>query len=1543
MSLLEIIIPVKNEAGNLIELVRKVNNALASANIDYNLIFIDDHSTDETVQKLKSLRQKYPIKIFTKLGKPGKAYSILEGSRYATAERLAMLDADLQYPPEAIPEMFEKLTEYGVVVASRKTFKVPFIRKFLSKGFKFVFGKLLFDLKVDVQSGLKLFKKEIIGHLSENDISAWTIDLPLLHTAKELGYGIGEVKVEFSKRLKGKSHLTLIPSILEIGTNALLLKVKRRKIYPIAPEVPENMKGAGVAHKGKRFITHTTLDHKISTMVTFSFWQREFLYASLFFFVLGLVFNPFLTLTVTLAVLSAIYFVDVLFNLYLILKSLHNPPEINISYAEIADLKDEDLPIYSILCPLYKEAQVVPHFIESMQRLDWPKEKLDVQLLLEEDDEQTIEAVKNLNLPEFVRINIVPNTVPKTKPKACNFGLNEAKGEYLVVFDAEDKPEPLQLKKAYLAFQKVKDDVVCLQAKLNYYNPNQNLLTRFFTAEYSLWFDVILPGLQTIETNIPLGGTSNHFRTKTLLELKGWDAFNVTEDADLGIRLFGLGSKTAIINSTTLEEANSNLKNWLRQRSRWIKGYMQTYLVHTRNPIKLFKDQGLHAFTFQLTVGGKIAFLFINPILWVATFAYFTFYSIVGPTIESLYSPIVFYMAIFSAVFGNFLYLYYYMIGCAKREHFSVIKYVFFIPLYWLMGSMAALIALYQLLFKPHYWEKTIHGFHHAKVAQDQIKAEIKVQKAQTRQRRLAYIQALARSGMATGGTLIAASIFANFVNFAYNAYLGNRISVEDFGLISLVGSFFYLSTVPVGALSKTITHRTAFLLGKFDFPLKQFWSYVRLRAIVAGTAVTIIWLALIPILAVFFKSPSYDPFLLFAPVWFIGITAAVDSGFLGGNLKFTVLAILIVVESFTKFLVAFAFVENGNSHLVYAATPIAMAASFLVGWFFATRIKQERKIIDPQVLNFPKKFFVTSFFTKFSSVAFLSFDLILAKFFLPPKEAGLYALLSLVGKMVFFSGSLFSQFINPLVSREEGARGKSHQVFNKLFFASTVFSFSAYLAVGLFGAYTVPLLLGEKVKPILYLLPIYGLAMFCFSIANSLVIYYQVRRKYLLSFVSLFLAFGQILAIYFYHGSLQEIVIAMTATGFVSLITTVLLHLIYGPLSILGRNLVDLLGVITLPTPKVALIPANLRILIFNWRDTKHIWAGGAEVYIHELAKRWVKEGSSVTKFSGNDGRSPGNGVIDGVQIYRRGGLYMVYVWAFLYYMFQFRGKFDVIIDCENGIPFFTPLYAREKKFLLMHHVHQEVFISDLKFPLAQIGKFLEGKLMPFIYKGSKIITVSESSKQAIEGLGLGKKHEISIISPGVDLAKFQTDLKKTAKPSILYLGRLKAYKSVDKLIAIMGKVKEQIPGVTLTIAGEGNNRTDLERLVQKLGLWKVVKFIGRVSEKAKVELLAKSWVLVQPSRVEGWGITVIEANAAGTTVIASDVPGLRDSVVNPHTGLLITWDNQEKWIDAIIKVLKDKQFRTYLETNSKEWVKQFTWEKSAQEFYNKCLKEEN
>ena len=359
---------------------------------------------------------------------------------------------------------------------------------------------------------------------------------------------------------------------------------------------------SGFIHNGKKYNTHTHLPFSESAFQTLIAWQKVLLAIVIFVIFVGIVINLKLTLIIIIAILTLIYSQDLLFSIYILIKSLEHPPEVKFDKRSLSKIDEENLPIYSILCPLYKEAKVLPQFVEAIANIDWPDRKLDVLLLLEEDDRETINCVYKLNLPSYFRTLVVPDSLPKTKPKACNFGLGQARGEYIVVYDAEDKPDPLQLKKAYLAFQKLPGEVACLQSKLNYYNPNQNFLTRLFTAEYSLWFDIILPGLQSISTIIPLGGTSNHFKTNLLTKLNGWDPFNVTEDCDLGVRLFKKGYKTAIIDSTTYEEANSKVKGWIRQRSRWIKGYIQTYLVHTRDPIGFIRNHGIHALIFHLII-----------------------------------------------------------------------------------------------------------------------------------------------------------------------------------------------------------------------------------------------------------------------------------------------------------------------------------------------------------------------------------------------------------------------------------------------------------------------------------------------------------------------------------------------------------------------------------------------------------------------------------------------------------------------------------------------------------------------------------------------------------------------------------------------------------------------------------------------------------------------------------------------------------------------------------------------------------------------------
>lgn len=1119
MQYLDIIIPVKNEAHALLQLVLRLHKTLTKANIRYTLIFVDDRSTDATVAQIQKLSKSYPIKLVHKQGKPGKAFSILEGAAVATQEFVVMLDADLQYPPEAIPQMLQKTPEHAVVVANRRIYKNTWFRRIASRSNAFIFGKLLFGLQHDVQSGLKLFKREIIEHIDRSVISPWAFDIPLLFTALELGYTIGSVDITFEKRGGGTSKIRFLEVAGQIASSALRLRLKKSKKYIVPPKTKHEMRGAGIVHRRKRFITHTTLSHGQSALETLSFWQKFTLSFILGICVGGLILNTLTTVIVLVALLSTIYFLDVLFSFYLVIKSLHFPPEISVDSAELAELSASKLPVYSILCPLYREAHVLPQFVDSISKLDWPKQKLDVLLLLEEDDQETITAAKKMNLPSYMRIVVVPHSDPKTKPKACNYGLSQAKGEYIVVYDAEDIPEASQLKVAYAAFQKLPRTVLCLQAKLNYYNPHRNLLTRLFTTEYSLWFDVILPGLQSIEATIPLGGTSNHFRTADLKRLHGWDAFNVTEDCDLGVRLFREGYKTAIIDSTTLEEANSRYINWLRQRSRWLKGYLQTYFVHMRHPLGFIKDHGVHAFIFQLVVGGKITFMLINPVLWLLTISYFVLYKYVGPTIESIYPASVFYMAAFSLVAGNFLYLYNYMLGSAKRRHWELIKYVFLIPFYWLMVSVAAAMAVIQLIFKPHYWEKTNHGFH--------LSPEVKVKHPEPAASPV--VSVIPRRFSFTALALIVSSIIGNVLHFLYNAYLGRVLDPSQFGLVSVMGSLVYLAQVPFGSLGKTVTFKSGFLFGKHHEPAKQFWRMTRERVAKVALVCTGIWLISIPLLMNFFQAP-FVPFMLFSPVWIMGLLSAVDVGFLSGTQHFFALGIILLIEASAKLLVAFGFVQLGLTDFLYSAIPISMFCTFLAAWLVSAWKPEPKK--QTQLPTFPRKFFLTSVMEKISIAAYLSFDLILAKHYLSAQVAGEYALLSLVGKMIFFVSNLTSQFVVPVISKAEGQGKDTEGLFYKLLTITIVTTGAAFVAVGLLGHLSVPLLLGSRSLAILSYLPLYTLGMTYFSIATAIITYHQTKHNFAFSALGFLVAALQVTLLLFFHENLQQFTWVLFVTG---------------------------------------------------------------------------------------------------------------------------------------------------------------------------------------------------------------------------------------------------------------------------------------------------------------------------------------------------------------------------------------------------------------------------
>ena len=423
---------------------------------------------------------------------------------------------------------------------------------------------------------------------------------------------------------------------------------------------------------------------------------------------LGLLAAPMPTVVLVSGCVTVFYMLSFGFRFLLTWVGAHHDVDISVTSEEVAALQPEDLPVYTVLVPMYREAEVLPILVHSIRRMDYPRAKLDVKLVLEADDEETIEAAKALRAEGIFEIIRVPASHPKTKPKACNYALRFARGEYCVVFDAEDMPEPDQLKKAVALFNRSPDTVACIQARLNYFNRRENFLTRMFTLEYSNWFDYLLPGLHVLKVPIPLGGTSNHFRTQVLRELGAWDPYNVTEDADLGVRLTQAGYEVAVVNSTTFEEANGVLRSWINQRSRWIKGYMQTWLVHMRRPMRLYRRLGFVGFWgFQFFIGFPVLTSLVNPLLWSTTLV-----AVVAgaDVVNRVFPAPVIYIAMFNLVVGNAMYVYLTMVAAAKRGWFQLMPWALLAPVYWVLHSVAAYKAIWQLIVAPHYWEKTQHG-----------------------------------------------------------------------------------------------------------------------------------------------------------------------------------------------------------------------------------------------------------------------------------------------------------------------------------------------------------------------------------------------------------------------------------------------------------------------------------------------------------------------------------------------------------------------------------------------------------------------------------------------------------------------------------------------------------------------------------------------------------------------------------------------------------------------------------------------------------------
>lgn len=370
------------------------------------------------------------------------------------------------------------------------------------------------------------------------------------------------------------------------------------------------------------------------------------------------------------------------------------------------------LPVVSLLVPLYREREIAAHLLTRLAALDYPRDRLDLCLVLEDDDDMTRAALAEAQMvagaiPHWIQVIEVPAGTLRTKPRALNFALGFARGSIIGVYDAEDAPAPDQLRKVVAHFARRGPNVACLQGALDYYNSDSNWLSRCFTIEYATWFRIVLPGLLRMGLVIPLGGTTLFLRRSAIEALGGWDAHNVTEDADLGIRLVRHGYRTELIETVTAEEANSRLWPWIKQRSRWLKGYALTWAVHMRSPRKLWRDLGpWRFFGVQLLFFGTLSQFALAPLMWSFwPMAFGMPHPVAGAIPRNAFLGMALVL-LASEVVNVAIHV----VAARRAGKPWLGKWALTLPLYFPLATFAAYKGFAEIILCPYYWDKTAHG-----------------------------------------------------------------------------------------------------------------------------------------------------------------------------------------------------------------------------------------------------------------------------------------------------------------------------------------------------------------------------------------------------------------------------------------------------------------------------------------------------------------------------------------------------------------------------------------------------------------------------------------------------------------------------------------------------------------------------------------------------------------------------------------------------------------------------------------------------------------
>ncbi len=504
----------------------------------------------------------------------------------------------------------------------------------------------------------------------------------------------------------------IVPSLSRLAEVAALLERTPLLRQSLAVSTPSAVrKAAWQAGRQRRVLATTRALFETAPLhsARITFWGKQGFYAGILVCAMlaAAIVLPMISLLLLHVVLTLFYLANFLVRFYalgcaFIQERAGRKPKSSVPTGP--------LPIYSVFVALYKETSVAAQLVDALDRLDWPRSRLDIKLICEEDDEETIAALRALPLASEYEIVLVPVHLPRTKPKALSYALPGARGTFITVYDAEDRPHPGQLREAHAAFMAAPRRVICLQAPLIITNARHSWLSALFALEYAGLFRGLLPMLSLTGLPLPLGGTSNHFRTAELKQIGGWDPYNVTEDADLGLRLHRLGYRSRVIVKPTFEEAPTLLPVWLGQRTRWFKGWLQTWLVMMRKPGQLVREMGWPAFTvFQILIAGMLLSSLCHPII-IGFLVYLTWTMLQDSTHVDDWLAFWLFIGDVVNIFGS--YAVFIALGRNRmnmRERRAVGWRWVFVPFYWLIMSLAAWKALLELRTNPFSWNKTPH------------------------------------------------------------------------------------------------------------------------------------------------------------------------------------------------------------------------------------------------------------------------------------------------------------------------------------------------------------------------------------------------------------------------------------------------------------------------------------------------------------------------------------------------------------------------------------------------------------------------------------------------------------------------------------------------------------------------------------------------------------------------------------------------------------------------------------------------------------------